>query len=127
MVLIDTSCWIEWLIGSPLGMRLGAQFPPASQIVMPTIVQLELAKWLARERGEDDANRMIAFSTTCVVVNLTTDIALAAAALHKAHKLATADAIIYATALAHSATLLTCDAHFEGLDHVLFHAKGARS
>jgi predicted nucleic acid-binding protein len=29
--------------------------------------------------------------------------------------LATADAIVYATALAHHADLLTCDRHFEGL------------
>jgi predicted nucleic acid-binding protein len=31
------------------------------------------------------------------------------------HKLATADAIIYATALNHGADLVTCDAHFDGL------------
>jgi hypothetical protein len=39
------------------------------------------------------------------------------------HKLATADAIIYATALAHGADLLTCDRRFEGLDRVLYVAK----
>jgi predicted nucleic acid-binding protein len=124
MVLIDTSCWIEWLIDSPLGEKLGEQFPPANQIIMPTIVQLELAKWLEREQGEDAANRMIAYTTTCVVEPLTTDLALAAAAMHKAHKLATADAIIYATALANSAKLLTCDAHFKGLAAVVFELKG---
>jgi predicted nucleic acid-binding protein len=67
---------------------------------------------------------MIAFSTTCFVVPLTTDLALSAAALHKAHKLATADAIIYATARAHDADLLTCDVHFEGLDGVVLGRKG---
>ena len=124
MVLIDTSCWIEWLIGSSLGARLGVRFPPADQIIMPTIVQLELAKWLEREQGEDAANRMIAFTTTCVVVPLTTDLALAAAAVHKAHRLATADAIIYATAHAHKAELLTCDAHFVGLSGVIYQSEG---
>ena len=123
MLLIDTSAWIEWLIGSPLGERLGKHFPPADQIIMPTIVQLELAKWLEREQDEDVANRMIAFSSTCVVVPLTTDLALSAAALHKAHKLATADAIIYATASAKNALLLTCDAHFQGLANVMFERK----
>jgi predicted nucleic acid-binding protein len=122
-MLIDTSVWIEWLIGSPLGQRLGARFPPADQIIMPTIVQLELAKWLEREQGEDAANRMIAFTTTCVVVPLTTDLAFSAATLHKACKLATADAIIYATARAKHAKLLTCDAHFTGLDGVDFEMK----
>jgi predicted branched-subunit amino acid permease len=46
MVLIDTSCWIEWLIGSALGELVGKRFPLPQQIIMPTIVQLELAKWL---------------------------------------------------------------------------------
>jgi hypothetical protein len=49
MLLIDTSVWIEWLIGSDLGVKLGARFPPAQDIIMPTLVQLELAKWLERE------------------------------------------------------------------------------
>lgn len=123
MLLVDTSAWIEWLIGSALGEQLGARFPPADQIIMPTIVQLELAKWLECEKGEDAANRMIAFSTTCVVVPFTTNLALAAAAMHKAHKLATADAIIYATSRAHGAELLTCDAHFRGLDGVTYEGK----
>lgn len=34
------------------------------------------------------------------------------------HKLATADAIIFATARTRGATLLTCDAHFTGLPGV---------
>lgn len=123
MVLIDTSCWIEWLIGSSLGARLGARFPLANQIIMPTIIQLELVKWLEREQGEDAANRMVAFTTTCVVVPLTTDLALAAAAAHKVYRLATADAIIYATSRAHDAELLTCDAHFEGLSGVFYQGK----
>jgi predicted nucleic acid-binding protein len=66
---------------------------------------------------------MIAFSTTCLVVPLTTDLALSAAALHKTYKLATADAIIYATARAKGAQLLTCDAHFERLEGVVFESK----
>jgi predicted nucleic acid-binding protein len=35
-------------------------------------------------------------------------------------KLATADAVIYATALANGAELLTCDGHFQGLSFVRF-------
>jgi predicted nucleic acid-binding protein len=33
------------------------------------------------------------------------------------------DAIIYATARTHGAELLTCDAHFEGLDGATYLAK----
>jgi predicted nucleic acid-binding protein len=120
MRLVDTSAWIEWLIGSPAGATVGGDLPERGQWLVPTIVQLELAKWLTREVGEDRADRVIAFTETCVVADLDTAIALSAADLCVRRKLATADAIIYATALAHGADLLTCDRHFDGLRDVRF-------
>lgn len=118
MVLVDTSAWIEWLIGSPTGEALSERLPQQSDWLVPTMVQLELAKWLTREVGEDKADQVIAFTQVCQVVPLDTEIALAAADACRMHKLATADAIIFATAQARGATLLTCDAHFEGLPGV---------
>jgi predicted nucleic acid-binding protein len=82
------------------------------------MVQLELDKWLTREVGETEADQVIAYTQNCLVTVLDTKIALHAAELHRQYKLATADAIVYATALTHNADLLTCDAHFEGLPHV---------
>jgi predicted nucleic acid-binding protein len=120
MQLVDTSVWIEWLIGSPLGISLAGELPDRTQWLVPTLVQLELAKWLTREVGEDKADRAIAFTETCVVADLDTATALSAAELSARHKLSTADAIVYATALAHSAELLTCDRHFENLPGVRF-------
>lgn len=67
--------------------------------------------------------RVIAFTQMCVLVPLDTKIALSAAEICDKHKLATADAIIYATALEHGADLLTCDAHFEKLPGVTYIAK----
>ena len=87
------------------------------------MVQLELAKWLTHELGEDRCDQVLAFSQMCHVVALDTRIALAAAELCARHGLATADAVIYATALAHGAEVLTCDAHFEGLAEVRYLAK----
>jgi predicted nucleic acid-binding protein len=123
MVLVDTSAWIEWLIGSPTGEALSARLPQQSDWLVPTMVQLELAKWLTREVGEDKADQVIAFTQVCQVVPLDTEIALAAADACRTHKLATADAIIFATARARGAPLLTCDAHFEGLPGVDFMPK----
>jgi len=122
--VIDTSAWIEWLTGSALGQKLGRQLPDKPQCVVPTIVQLELAKWLAREAGQEQADQMIAYTQKCMVVPLDTGMALLAADLCREHKLATADAIVYATAQRRSAELLTCDAHFEGLPGVLYFPKG---
>lgn len=120
MRLVDTSAWIEWLTGSPLGVTLATELPDCAQWLVPTMVQLELAKWLTREVGEDKADRVIAFTETCVVADLDTYTALSAAELCAKHKLSTADAIVYATAKLHGAELLTCDRHFENLPNVRF-------
>lgn len=125
MRVVDTSVWIEWLTGSPLGRKLAKEIPDRAECVVPTIVQLELAKWLLRESGEDQADRVMAYTQKCVVVPLDTRIALLAAELHRQYRLATADAIVYATAQAHSADLLTCDAHFAKLPAVLYFKKTA--
>jgi predicted nucleic acid-binding protein len=126
MRLVDTSAWIEWLSGSPLGVALAKELPDQADWLVPTIVQHELAKWLARSVDDDRADSVIAYSKTCVVVPLDSGIALAAAEICKAHKLATADAIVYATALAHDADLLTCDRHFENLPGVRYFRKSGR-
>jgi PIN domain len=81
MRLVDTSAWVEWLTGSPLGRALAIELPPRDEWLVPTIVQLELAKWLTREVGEDKADEVVAFNQTCVVSDLDTGIALSAAEL----------------------------------------------
>lgn len=121
--VVDTSAWIEWLTAGATGQALAPVFPDKLQCIVPTIVQLELAKWLLRELGEDAADPVIAYTQKCIVVPLDTTIALLAADLHRQHRLATADAIVYATARQHGAELLTCDAHFEGLPGVALFAK----
>lgn len=125
MRVVDTSAWIEWLIGGTLGRKLGKEFPDKALCVVPTLVQLELSKWLVRELGEDRADQIIAYTQKCVVVPMDTRIALLAAELHRRHKLATADAIVYATAQNCGADLLTCDAHFEKLPDVTYFRKSA--
>jgi predicted nucleic acid-binding protein len=118
MILVDTSAWIEWLISSPTGEKVAGRLPEQADWLVPTMVQLELAKWLTREVGEEKADQVIAFTQVCQVVPLDTEIALTAAEACREHKLATADAIVFATARARGATLLTCDTHFDGLPGV---------
>jgi len=118
MILVDTSAWIEWLIGSATGDRVAEHLPEQPDWLVPTMVQLELFKWLSREVGESKADQVIAFTQVCHVVSLDTETALAAAEACAEHKLATADAIIFATAQGHGAGLVTCDAHFDGLPGV---------
>ena len=119
MRVVDTSAWIEWLIDSRAGEAVGAEAPTRENFVVPTIVQLELAKWMQRESPER-ADDVIAVTRECVVVPLSTDIALRAAELGREQNLPTADSIIYATAIAHGADLLTCDSHFKDLPGVIY-------
>ena len=126
MRVVDTSVWIEWIVGSPLGETLALELPTNDQWIVPTIVQYELSRWLAREMSDAAAARAIAFSKELVVAPLTTDIATTAADYSKVHGLATADAIIFATANDARADLLTCDAHFAKLPRVVYIAKGSQ-
>lgn len=123
MRLVDTSAWIEWFLGSSTSRKLERFMPQPGECLVPTIVQLELAKWLMREATEDDFDKVLAFSQLCTVVPLDSEVALRAAECCAQYGLATADAIIYATAQLRSADLLTCDAHFRDLPGVTYVAK----
>lgn len=123
LYVVDTSAWIEWLTDSQHGKKLSNKFPSKEFCIVPTIVQLELSKWLTRELGEERSDSVIAYTQKCIVTPLDTDIALMAADFHRKHKLATADAIVYATAQHHRAQLMTFDAHFAKLPSVTYLAK----
>lgn len=123
MRLVDTSAWIEWFIDSPIAAQIEPRVPAPAECVVPTMVQHELRKWFLRERGEETADEVIASTELCVVVPLDTHLAIEAADVARRHRLATADAIVYATAVATGAELVTCDRHFDGLPGVIMIAK----
>jgi predicted nucleic acid-binding protein len=123
MRVVDSSAFIEWLLGSPTGAALASEMPMREDWIVPTIVQLELAKWLHREGRLDETEDTLAFTQLCRIQPLNTKLALAAAELCVLRRLSTADAIVYATALEYGAELLTCDAHFGGLPGVVYVAK----
>jgi predicted nucleic acid-binding protein len=118
-MVVDTSALIELLARGERHGDVRRRLPPRSEIVIPTIVQLELTKWMLRYSGADAAARVLGFTATCRVESLTTTIAARAAVESGRHKLSTADAIVYATARHMGLKLLTCDAHFEGLEDVV--------
>ncbi len=118
--VIDSSAWIEWLSKTATGILINAQLPQISDCVVPTIVQLEVFKWLERERNTSEAQSFLAYTTFGQVVVLDTNIAKEAARISAEFKLSTADAIIYATASLSDSDLLTCDKHFEDLPHVIY-------
>ena len=120
MLVVDTSAWIEWFNDSPIADSVEAYLVVQENCFVPTIVQLEPAKWLFRELSPEPANKALAYVGECNIVVLDTSIAIRAAEFCRTYGLATADAIIYATAREAGADLVTCDAHFEGLDGVVY-------
>lgn len=96
MVLVDTCGWIEWLADGPLVDRFLPYLEAPETLVVPTIVQFELYKWLDRNQGEQAAMKAIARTTRSLVVDLDTSVALLAAELSRDHRLSVADAVIYA-------------------------------
>jgi predicted nucleic acid-binding protein len=123
MILVDTCGWIEWLTDGVLAERFAAYMSDAAGLLVPTIVQFELYKWVKRESGEATALDAIALMDQSLVVPLSTDIALTAADLSLTYKLAFADSVIYASARKHKAELVTSDDHFEHLPGVTFFRK----
>lgn len=103
------------------GEAVLAEVPGLTPLLVPTIVQYEPAKWLTRERGEDECASIVAFiAATCTVACLDSGIALDAPDIGVMHRLATADAITYATALRNEVPVITCDAHVRGLPGAVF-------
>lgn len=121
--LVDTCGWIEWLTDGTLAPRFQPYLEQADTLIIPTSLQFELYKWVRREKDEAIALAVIALTEQGRVMPLTTAIALSAADLVLGHKLAFADAIIYATARQAGAKLITSDAHFTGLPEVEYFAK----
>jgi predicted nucleic acid-binding protein len=123
MVVADTCIWVEWIAGTALGKRFAPVFADADNLIVPTLVQHELYKWCLRELSEEQAESVIAGTRLGRVIPLTEPIALHAAQLARAHRLATADAIVYATADLSNARLITIDRHFKGLSGVEYTTK----
>lgn len=53
--LVDTCGWIEWLTDGPAAQRFQPYLANPELVVVPTIVQYELYKWVCRERDEETA------------------------------------------------------------------------
>ena len=122
-VLVDTCGWIEWLTDGELADCFAPYLSTPADLVVPTVIQFEIYKWVKRERDEVTALEVIALTEQCQVVPLDTSTALLAADLSLAHHLSFADALIYATAQQHQATLATADDHFAALPQVTFYRK----
>lgn len=89
----------------------------------PSIVLYEVYKILKRDESEEDALTAAAQMMKTYVVPLTETLALEAADLSLEHRLAMADAIVYATGRSQRAEIVTTDADLGRLPGVVFFSK----
>lgn len=123
MIVLDSSGWLEFFGDGPLADEYAARLRRPQQILTPTVALYEVYKWIKRERSEEEALVAVATMQKTRVIPLTDDVALAAADISLANRLAMADAIMLATARAHNAELLTSDSDFNGIAGVTVLAK----
>jgi len=116
--LVDSSAWLEYVAGGPNAEPFAPAIEAVEDLLVPSIVLLEVTRRVMQQRGEDAALQVAALLHQAQIVPLDSGLALAAARLGIDHKLPLADSIIFATAQQFKATLWTMDPDFEGLPGV---------
>lgn len=117
--VVDSSGWLEYFADSDAAAPFVAALEDTDRLLVPVVTIYEVFKFTRRHSDEDEARRVVQTMRRARVIPLDVDLALAAAC----NGLPLADSLIYATALAHGATLWTQDAHFEGLHGVRYFPK----
>ncbi len=123
MNLIDSSAWLEYFAAGAHARYVAAAIEDIADLLVPTIVLVEVTRRVMQQRDEDAALQIAAVLHQGQIVPLDSAIALSAAQLGVAHKLPLADSIIYATARQLNATIWTFDADFKGLPGVKYFSK----
>jgi toxin FitB len=121
--LVDSSAWLEYFANGPNTPFFAPAIENSRELIVPTIVILEVHKRVLQQRNARAALEAIAVLQQGRIVDLTATLAIAAAKVSYSEKLPMADSIILATARAESATIWTQDADFKEIEHVRFRAR----
>ena len=118
--VVDSSGWVEYLGSGPKADEFAKYLESPETLLLPTIVVYEVYKKMLREQSMMLAERFLSTAFNFQDREIVLDVSLAALAAKTSLRsnLPMADAIIYATAQAHQAELVTSDAHFSGLPGV---------
>ena len=122
-ICLDSSGWIEIAHDGANAKAFAKALSSSAPLIVSAISLYEIARYTTRVAGEAAAGELLAFLHQHAVTPVSPEIATLAATLGARHQLAMADSLIYATALAHNATLWTQDGDFKGLPHVKYFPK----
>jgi len=117
--LVDSSGWLEYLTASAKEALFEPYLEnPKNTLIIPTIVLYEVRKKLLSGQLKTAADWFVSEAMRHTMIYLDERIALDAASISLQFRMAMADAIIYATAVAENAQVVTGDAHFANLPGV---------
>jgi predicted nucleic acid-binding protein len=119
---LDSSGWIELLAGTDRA-PLFAPALQAERLLVPAVVRYEVGRYALFHKGA--AGRELALTALAKFEQIPIDdwVADAASELAHSHRLAMADALVYAVAITLDAELWTQDKHFQDLPKVRFFLK----
>ena len=123
MNVVDSSGWIEFFRAGANGPVFKPVIEDRNHLLVPTISLFEVHRVLSRSLDTDLVTRCLDVMRLGRVLDLTDARAVAAAQIATRHKLAMADAAMYAMAREFGATFWTQDADYQGLPDVRFFAK----
>ena len=123
MNLVDSSGWIEYLQDTPRADLFASAIEDRNHLLVPTIALFEVHRVLSRSLSADLVNRCLDVMRLGRVLDLTDERAIAASHIAAQHKLAMADAAMYAIALEFGASFWTQDVDYQGLPGVRYQAK----
>ena len=121
-ILLDSSGWIELLAGTDRAPL----FEPAlraDRLIVPSIVRYEVGRYTFSHKGAEGRELALTALSKFEQVPVDDIVADVASELAHNHKLAMADALVYAVAQVADAELWTQDKHFERLPRVKFSPK----
>jgi toxin FitB len=119
LTVVDSSGWVEYLGDGPQAEAFSVYLEREDSLVVPTIVIYEVAKKLKLTSSETVVNRFLSQAYRGRQMELDSSLALAAAQISLRHRLAMADAIIYATAESLGAKVITSDTDYRDLPGVI--------
>jgi toxin FitB len=123
--VVDSSGWLEYFADGPNAGFFAAAIENTAALVVPTISLYEVYKRVLDQRDDRAALQVVGVMLQAKVVELSAEVALAAAKVGLAHALPMADALILTTAQAHGAILWTQDVDFAHVPGVRYRAKRA--
>ena len=119
LTVVDSSGWVAYLGDGPQAGAFSVYLEREDSLVVPTIVIYEVVKKLKLTSSETVVHRFLSQAYRGQQIELDSSLAIAAAQISIRHRLAMADAIIYATAESAGAQLVTSDTDFRDLPGVI--------